>query len=262
MSKELQTATIKEMEIPKFKNAELQAAALEISKLGTEIRSKNVEVAKVLGRVKTTECFKEDGFKSVQEFAEHTFGIARSMAYNLAAVGERFYNSDSEVAKKAAAILPPTSLVEISRMSDEDISKAMDEGKISAKSTQKSLREQFVTKPEKKSIVMQDFKVHGILVSANPALIETIHHDAIPLEKLETSFMFRGEVKKFKTTLKGESGEPHEYNIWIDSIGAIARFTAEKCPKKKFNKSTAKDSQPKYTKEQLLAMLASLESGD
>lgn len=260
MNKELQNATVNNVAIPTFKNAELQKAAEEIARVGASMRDQNRELAKILGRVKTTRCFIEDGFKSVQEFAETTFGIAKSMAYQLAKVGERFYNVDSETAKKASAMLPASNLAEIAKMTDAEIESAIADGKISSKSTQKELRAVASGEKSEKQSVLVDYKVEGVLISAAPVLVENIYNERIPLEKLETSFMFRGEVKKSRFTLKDERGEDHTYNVWVDSNGTVARFTAEKCPRKV--STPAEEGKPKFSKEQLLAMLADLEAGE
>ena len=95
-----------------------------------------------MGRVLDTQCYKEDGFKSVADFAYQTFGINENYAYQLAKVGNRFYNAESETAEKVVSLLGGKvgNLAEIASMSDEDIVAAIDSGDISAETTQKDLR--------------------------------------------------------------------------------------------------------------------------
>lgn len=124
-----------------FKSAALNAYSRQIADIGAEMASKNIQIAKILGKIMTEEAYKEDGFTSVQEYAEKTFGIKKASAYQLANVGKRFYNSDSETARKVAEMLPPANLAELKNMTDEDIAKEVEMGAITPDTTQKQLRE-------------------------------------------------------------------------------------------------------------------------
>ena len=124
-----------------FKSAALNAYSRQIAEIGAEMASKNIQIAKILGKIMTEEAYKEDGFTSVQEYAEKVFGIKKASAYQLANVGKRFYNSDSETARKVAEMLPPANLAELKSMSDEDIDKEVKAGNITPETTQKQLRE-------------------------------------------------------------------------------------------------------------------------
>ena len=125
-----------------FKNEDLNKFSAQIAKIAIDSVSRNVQLAKILGRVLDTQCYKEDGFKSVADFAYQTFGINENYAYQLAKVGNRFYNAESETAEKVVSLLGGKvgNLAEIASMSDEDIVAAIDSGDISAETTQKDLR--------------------------------------------------------------------------------------------------------------------------
>lgn len=126
-----------------FKNAELNKFSESIAKIAIDSVSRNIELAKIFGRILDTECYKEDGFSSVADFAEKTFGIKKASAYQLANVGRRFFNSDSETASKVVKLLngKTGNLAELVNMSDEQIEEAITSKKLSADSTQKDLRE-------------------------------------------------------------------------------------------------------------------------
>lgn len=124
-----------------FKSSALNAYSRQIAEIGAEMASKNIQIAKILGKIWTEEAYKEDGFTSVQEYAEKTFGIKKASAYQLANVGKRFYNSDNETARKVADMLPPANLAELKNMTYEDISKEVEAGNITPETTQKQLRE-------------------------------------------------------------------------------------------------------------------------
>lgn len=124
-----------------FKSSALNAYSRQIAEIGAEMASKNIQIAKILGKIWTEEAYKEDGFTSVQEYAEKTFGIKKASAYQLANVGKRFYNSESETARMVADMLPPANLAELKNMADEDIAKEVEAGNITPDTTQKQLRE-------------------------------------------------------------------------------------------------------------------------
>lgn len=140
MSTALQNATINAPATFSFKDAKLNAYSAEIAKIGADMAQRNVELAKIFGKIKAEKCYEADGFKSVAEYAEMTFGVKRAMAYQLANVGERFYNQTTATAKTVTAMLTPANLAEISGMTDGQINHALKSGKISEKSTQKELR--------------------------------------------------------------------------------------------------------------------------
>lgn len=126
-----------------FKNAELNKFSANIAKIAIDSVSRNIELAKIFGRILETECYKDDGFSSVADFAEKTFGIKKASAYQLANVGRRFFNSDSETAGKVVQLLngKTGNLAELVNMTDEQIEEAIASEKLTADSTQKDLRE-------------------------------------------------------------------------------------------------------------------------
>lgn len=126
-----------------FKNADLNKYSESIAKIAIDSVSRNIELAKIFGRIIETECYKDDGFSSVADFAEKTFGIKRASAYQLANVGRRFFNSDSETADKVVKLLggKTGNLAEIVNMNDEQIEEAIASEKLTSKSTQDDLRE-------------------------------------------------------------------------------------------------------------------------
>lgn len=173
---EIQNATIHAPASFTFKNKKLNEISVSIAAIGADMGKKNVELAKLLGTVKRDELFKDDGFKSVAEYADSTFGIAKSLAYQLAKVGERFYLSESETAKKAAAMLPASNLAEITNMTDEQVKAAMDSGEISATSTQKKLRDVAAGVKHAKPKVLEDYEI-DVRIIRTGGEIDTVHYD-------------------------------------------------------------------------------------
>ena len=253
MNNEMQNVTVSAMTLPEFKNAELAKAAREILKAGENMASQNVKIATVLGRVKKTRCFVQDGFKSVEQFANEVFGIGKASAYKMAQVGERFYNEPTETAQKAAAILSTSNLAEVLSMDDEQLSAAIDSGKISMNSKQKELREAAkAEKPVSEGEPLKRYKITGFVYNGIRAT------ELNCVESLETLPAFLGincEYKFINAPTKDASGNVTMTKILVSNDGTVAVFTAEYV-------KPSKSKKPKYTVEQLRAMLAEAEGAE
>lgn len=124
-----------------FKNAKLNELSAKIAEqsaamnaLYTEAKDRaeaiNKALAPIFGELLKSKCYKDDGFKSVADFAEQTFGMGKSMAYMLARVGEQFYNDDNEYTKTARDTLSTSKLAEFTGVDRVAIAKAIDDGKL------------------------------------------------------------------------------------------------------------------------------------
>lgn len=149
-----------------FKNAKLneisakiaeQSAAMNsvynAAKEGAEVVNK--ALAPLFGELLKTKCFKDDGFKSVADYAEQTFGMSKSMAYMLARVGEKFYSDNSDCTVKAREALSTSKLAELTNTDRVAIAKAIDSGELSSDSSLIACRD-FATahkKPGKEKVV-------------------------------------------------------------------------------------------------------------
>lgn len=149
-----------------FKNAKLNEISVKIAEQSAAMNSVynaakegaeavNKALAPLFGELLKTKCFKDDGFKSVADYAEQTFGMSKSMAYMLARVGEQFYNTDNDYTRKARETLSTSKLAELTGTDRVAIGKAIDEGKLTADTSLASCRE-FATahkKPGKEKVV-------------------------------------------------------------------------------------------------------------
>ena len=79
----------------KFLNGGLEEATKEIFRLASEIRRNFYHVARVLNRVNNERLFVDDGFMSVTEYAEKTFGFKKTLCYNLLQIGETYTAEDA-----------------------------------------------------------------------------------------------------------------------------------------------------------------------
>ena len=163
-----------------FKNAKLneisakiaeQSAAMNsvynVAKEGAE--AVNKALAPLFGELLSTKCYKEDGFKSVADYAEQTFEMSKSMAYMLARVGEQYYNTDNEYTRKARETLSTSKLAEFAGVDRVAVAKAIDSGELSADTSLADCRK-FATKHKKpgKERVLPTFTIYNMLDKAVP----------------------------------------------------------------------------------------------
>ena len=243
-----------------FKNKKLNEISVRIAKIGEGMTSSNREIAKLLGEVKKGELFKDDGFKSVAEYAESTFGIAKSLAYQLAAVGERFYLSESETAKKVSAMLPASNLAEVRNMTDEQIEKAIESGEISATSTQKKLRDVASGVKHAKPKVLEDYEIDVRII--RDGTIDTIHYDKSQLPSVLDDMTSRnvklGEYidKVFIREGKYDGTYHKGMRIIVCEDDTVLQIVYGIVSKPKPEKKPAKKSLDDMTDEEIMEMLA------
>lgn len=171
-----------------FKNADLNKFSENIAKIAIDSVSRNIELAKIFGRILETECYKEDGFSSVADFAEKTFGIKKASAYQLANVGRRFFNSDSETAGKVVNLLggKTGNLAELVNMTDEQLEDAIASEKLSADSTQKDLREVANSVKPAKVITEKKARLSAIISHMTEnGKIEVISSESVIVDNVE-----------------------------------------------------------------------------
>ena len=126
-----------------FKNEKLNQVSIKIARIYGKLAENRIEIAKCLGTVLHSKLYTDDGFTSVADYAEQTFGLQKATAYQLARVGERFYNNPelSPTVKEYTAKVTPSVLAELVNTKDEDIEAKLKSGEISENTTQKAIRE-------------------------------------------------------------------------------------------------------------------------
>ena len=73
-----------------FTNKELQKATNTVFKLGDAIKKNWFAIAYIVAHVDATECYKDDGFNTVHEWVEKTFGIKKTASYSLLTIGKEY----------------------------------------------------------------------------------------------------------------------------------------------------------------------------
>lgn len=158
-----------------FKNAKLNEISVKIAEQSAAMNSVynaakegaeavNKALAPLFGELLKTKCFKDDGFKSVADYAENTFGMSKAMAYMLARVGEKFYSDDSDSIVKARETLSTSKLAELTNTDRVAIAKAIDDGELTSDSTLIACRD-FATAHKKpgKEKVLPTFTVFNMI---------------------------------------------------------------------------------------------------
>ena len=199
--------------ITSFKNAELAKATKELEAINLkgaklfnstkeQVNALNIEKAKIYGRILDTACYKEDGFKSLQEYAEKVFGDKKASAYSLATVGNRFLNKELPEAIKPVvnAIIDNGvfNASELASMTNEQIEDAIKSEKLSVNGTQKQFRELATSVKPAKVINEKLCSFNAVVVNMVDGKAETIDGNKLPLDNADImkAIGFDGSVDK------------------------------------------------------------------
>ncbi len=81
-----------ELTTKKFENQSLAKATEEIIRLQKNVNQSLISVAGISGEVAKSESYKDDGFKSAQEWLMSTFNYKKSTAYTMVKIGKSYVN--------------------------------------------------------------------------------------------------------------------------------------------------------------------------
>lgn len=261
-----------------FKDERLTKATQRITAIYADAAkyadTKNREIAKILGEVADKKAYEADGFKSVADYASNVFGIARQNAYALANAG-KVYNDKS--AHPELQAMTPSKLAELSAVDAKAVNAALEKGEITHDTTQKALRE-FADKAKAdkeggKPVVLDMFTARLCRPIVDEETADTLSMgktlddwddyfmdyvvNAIPAElpmsPVEIIKLPKGKVDP--TATKSTVNRRLYCNKYFS---IVVEFYTYKPSVSKSRKPAA----PKFTKEQLLAMLAEMEDGE
>lgn len=231
-----------------IKNARLADITREINAIGDSMNDNAVKIAALLGEVLADKLYEEDGFKSVADYAENLFGMNKSAAYAAARVGARFLDGGEHPAVVAA--LPVSKLAEIVNMTDDEITAAVESGEIDESTTQAALRA--AANNHKPAAV----KVEKLRTCSAVCTVPTgnggysveylTNEQFTPSNFVERVAAFIGVEVETVTVKKVND----LVSLFVCDNGAFGTLTMTKVEK------TAKKKTAKFTREQLLAMLA------
>ena len=251
----------------KFKDPRLAEATKRISAIYTDaakfVDTKNREIASILAEVMEAKSYEKDGFKSVGDYAKEVFGINRQNAYSLAAAGKVYNDKSAPAALKA---MSPSKLAEVAKVPSETLTKAIEDGKITADTTQKDLRD-FATaataKPDKVE-VLNNYTVRPCKPVLGDRDRDT-YSVARTIPEWEDYFMNymqslnpsrAPEIIKLPKTTTPSNPDAKKATVerrlfTSDNFSLVVEFYTVK--------PESKPTKPKFTKEQLLEMLAELD---
>ena len=249
-----------------FKDTRLAEATKKIAAIYTDaakfVDTKNREIASILAEVMEAKAYEKDGFKSVGDYAKEVFGINRQNAYSLATAGKVYNDKNAPAALKS---MTPSKLAEVAKVPADTLKKAIDDGKITADTTQKELREfAAATAKHGKVEVLNNYTARPCMLMVSERDADT-YAAAKTLPEWEEYFMDymlslspsrTPEIIKLpKTTTPGNPDAKKatvERRLFTsDNFSLVVEFY--------IYKPEPKPTKPKFTKEQLLAMLADLE---
>ena len=76
--------------LPTFANKDLNKATQKIYNISENLRKSALETAYIVAQVEESECYLDDGFATVHEWVERTFGLKKSASYTLLKVGREY----------------------------------------------------------------------------------------------------------------------------------------------------------------------------
>lgn len=183
--------------ITEFKSAELAKATKELEAINLkgaklfnstkeQVNALNIEKAKIYGRILATECYKEDGFSGLREYAEKVFGDKKASAYALATVGNRFLNKElPEAIKPTIKAIVDNGVFnasELASMTDEQIEDAIKAEKLSVNGNQKQFRELATSVKPAKVINEKLCSFNAVVVNMVDGKSESIDKNKLPLD--------------------------------------------------------------------------------
>lgn len=255
-----------------FKDERLTKATQRISSIYTDAAkyadTKNREIAKILADISDKKAYEADGFKSVADYASTVFGIARQNAYALASAGKVYNDNDAHPELKS---MSPSKLAELAALDTKIVTAALEAGTITHDTTQKALRE-FAEKSKadsdsKKTEVLFTYTVRPCLVAVDDELKDTFSMNSLEADWDDWFINYVTSispdtaveiVKLPKSKLDPKSNKVPAirklyFNRGYSIVVEFFKFTASE---------VTKPVTPKYTKEQLLAMLAEAEEAE
>lgn len=259
-----------------FKDEKLNALSVQISGKLSEMNalisdareraeSINRALAPMFGELLTSKCYEKDGFKSVAEYAEKTFGIGRSMSYLLGRVGRDFYNDDNEYTSIARETLTVSKLDAMGQVDRVALANAIEAGEITPETTLEECRAFGTAHPKNpkkaKEKVLPTFDIYDMSIKRADAKegFLCIASNVIKEDFLEAVLKHGGfsddssPVQFIGVKLKGDKDSFKKHFIVYDDKGTTSMFEYQPHTTPKA-KSTKKAGEPMDFKSYLASL--------
>lgn len=96
---------------PRFNNPKLEHATVLLMECDSQVRTRQFDIASILGNIEAEKLYVDDGFESTAEYAMTTFGIQKTLAYELIDIGTNYtrtlYNDEGKIIGHCSNLLPP-----------------------------------------------------------------------------------------------------------------------------------------------------------
>ena len=96
---------------PRFNNPKLEHATMLLMECDSQVRTRQFDIASILGNIESEKLYVDDGFETCAEYAMNTFGIQKTLAYELIDIGINYtrnlYNSEGKVIGHCSNLMPP-----------------------------------------------------------------------------------------------------------------------------------------------------------
>lgn len=259
--------------------------------------AKNREIASILSIIKEGKTYEMDGFKSIAEYAEKTFGMKKQNAYSLASAGDIYNSSEASDSLKAFS---PSKLAELSSLKPMELNEAIENGDIAPSTTQKELREYVKSKSPAKAMVLDTYtaKFIGETVDFNNCYGSTpkslVDWDEWITQYFQKDFNIDEDIRIENVRRAMENPDTDDVTRKALEFDAIRHqpptVEIQKLPKRKdgkkdvlrrvyitstmayvvefykysepVKKPSKKDAGLKYTREELMAMLAAMDNAE
>ncbi len=268
--------TMNTLEVAKdynFKDERLALATSQILNIYSSAvefaETKNREIASILSRVKSERSYVKDGYKSVADYAQQIFGIKKQSAYALATAGD-IYNDES--ASDALKSFSPSKLAEVANVNREILEDHISHGIITPTTTQKDLRDfaKHNTEADESKVKIADMFTARVVSIAVPDLLARRMDTPRILEDWNEIFcnyiMDVSGAKRAPEVIKLPKCSPNSNpNSKKKTVIRYLYITENYTMAVEFYKAIAPKkgnamSKPKYTIEQLRAMLEEMEA--
>lgn len=179
-------------------NQELAERTRDILYLEDDNRRNLFKIASQLAKINRANLYKDDGFKSISEYAEKVLGYKGSTTRALCRIADRFLNEMGEITNPELVDFSIYQLMEILKLNDSELQLALTDGSVSSELSTKKIRDNI-----KKSKVMRDVEkqeTEGKNVLSEQSTMADISHEEIP----ET----REEKTENKPTYKKDEDAP------------------------------------------------------
>lgn len=175
-----------------FKHPGLVRATKGLAKCFTAETQSRKEACKILATVERDKLYKEDGFKSLAEYAAR-IGLDKSLAHKMENAGRAFL-SENEAVRKFAEQADYSKLSLLASEKEEDVAEAITKGELTANSSSADVKAWKQAKRPSKPQTVKKYHIRGYIYTGNGVKEIDEPNEAPELYELFKPFTF-GKVK-------------------------------------------------------------------